>query len=173
MNKTTKTILKTISTLIVVFVVSIAFLLVGIKLFGVQIYTVLSGSMEPTYKVGSVIYVVDVEIDELKEQDPITYRIGNDTIATHRIIDIKEENGKKTFQTKGDANDKPDERLVDENEIIGKPIFTIPLLGYLANFMQTRYGMLTTIGIAISLIIVVVIIDIAVDDKKKEEQENN
>lgn len=173
MNKTTKTILKTISTLIVVFVVSIAFLLVGIKLFGVQIYTVLSGSMEPTYKVGSVIYVVDVEIDELKEQDPITYRIGNDTIATHRIIDIKEENGKKTFQTKGDANDKPDERLVDENEIIGKPIFTIPLLGYLANFMQTKYGMLTTIGIAISLIIVVVIIDIAVDDKKKEEQENN
>ena len=173
MNKTTKTILKTISTLIVVFVVSIAFLLVGIKLFGVQIYTVLSGSMEPTYKVGSVIYVVDVEIDELKEQDPITYRIGNDTIATHRIIDIKEENGKKTFQTKGDANDKPDERLVEENEIIGKPIFTIPLLGYLANFMQTKYGMLTTIGIAISLIIVVVIIDIAVDDKKKEEQENN
>lgn len=173
MNKTTRTTLKAISTLIVVFVVSFAFLLVGIKIFGIEIYAVLSGSMEPTYKVGSLIYVVNVDTDELKVKDAITFKIGNDTIATHRIIDIKEENGKKTFQTKGDANDKPDERLVEENEIIGKPIFTIPLLGYISKYMQTQYGMLTTLGIAIALIIVVVIIDVALDDKKKEKQENN
>ena len=170
MNKTTKTILKTISTLIVVFVVSIAFLLVGIKLFGVQIYTVLSGSMEPTYKVGSVIYVVDVEIDELKEQDAITFELGNETIATHRIIKIEEQDDVKIFHTKGDANKLPDKNPVSEDEIIGKPIFTIPLLGYVAYFMQSSYGMIITIGVGIGLIAITMFIDVITSDKKETKE---
>ena len=170
MNKTTKIILKTISTLIVVFVVSIAFLLVGIKMFGVEIYAVLSGSMEPTYKVGSLIYVVDVDINELKEQDPITFRLTDSTIATHRIINIKEENGKKTFQTKGDANDLPDKNPVLEDEIIGKPIFTIPLLGYIAYFMQTTSGLIITIGIGVGLIAITLFIDMITSDKKNKKK---
>lgn len=170
MNKTTKIILKTISTLIVVFVVSIAFLLVGIKMFGVEIYAVLSGSMEPTYKVGSLIYVVDVDINELKEQDPITFRLTDSTIATHRIINIKEENGKKTFQTKGDANDLPDKNPVLEDEIIGKPIFTIPLLGYIAYFMQTTSGLIITIGIGVGLIAITLFIDMITSDKKEQKE---
>lgn len=174
MNKATKIILKTISTSIVALIVVFAFLLVGVRIFNVQIYTVLSGSMEPTYKVGSLIYVKEVDTNELKEKDPITFQLTNKTIATHRIVDIQEdEKGNRLFQTKGDANQKVDERLVEESEIIGKPIFTIPLLGYVAHFMQTQYGLYITIGVAISLIIIVMIIDSIVDDKKKKEQEAN
>ena len=171
MNKATKIILKTISTSIVALIVVFAFLLVGVRIFNVQIYTVLSGSMEPTYKVGSLIYVKEVDTKELKEKDPITFRLTNKTIATHRIVDIQEdEKGNRLFQTKGDANQKMDERLVEEREIIGKPIFTIPLLGYVANFMQTQTGLYITIGVAISLIIIVMIIDSIVDDKDKTKK---
>ena len=174
MNKATKIILKTISTSIVALIVVFAFLLVGVRIFNVQIYTVLSGSMEPTYKVGSLIYVKEVDTNELKENDPITFQLTNKTIATHRIVDVQEdEKGNRLFQTKGDANQKVDERLVEESEIIGKPIFTIPLLGYVAHFMQTQHGLYITIGVAISLIIIVMIIDSIVDDKKKKEQETN
>lgn len=170
MNKATKIILKSASTMIVALIVVFAFLLVGVRIFGVQIYSVLSGSMEPTYKVGSLIYVKEVDVDELKEKDPITFQLTDSTIATHRIVDIQEdENGNRLFQTKGDANDKVDERLVKESEIIGKPFFTIPYLGYVAHFMQTKHGMFITIGIAIVLIIVVMAIDMLVDDKKKKE----
>lgn len=171
MKKATKIILKSVSTMIVALIVVFAFLLVGVRIFDVQIYSVLSGSMEPTYKVGSVIYVKDINTSELKEKDPITFQLTNNTVATHRIVDIQEdENGNKLFQTKGDANDKVDEKLVKESEIIGKPIFTIPYLGYIAHFMQTKQGMITTIGIAIALIIIVMVIDMITDDKKNKKE---
>lgn len=169
MNKITKLILKTISTLIVIVVIAFAFLLVGIRVFGVEIYSVLSGSMEPTYQVGSLIYVVEVETNELKKGDSITFKLNDNTIATHRIVEIEEENTQKKFYTQGDANKIRDANPVTENQIIGKPIFTIPLLGYIAYFMQTTNGMLITLGIAAALIIIVVIIDLAIEDKKREE----
>ena len=42
-----------ISSILVALVVLLALLLVGARLFGLQVYTVLSGSMEPTYHTGS------------------------------------------------------------------------------------------------------------------------
>lgn len=171
MNKTTKLILKTISTLIVIVVVAFAFLLVGIKIFGVEIYSVLSGSMKPTYQVGSVIYVLEVETDELKTGDVITFQLTGETIATHRIVEIKEEDNQKLFYTQGDANKTRDESPVRENEIIGKPIFTIPLLGYIAHFMQTTYGMYVTLGVGALLIIIVICIDTITDEKKEKKKE--
>ena len=64
-GKVTKYILKSISYIIIILVVAFAMMMVGVKLFGIQIYTVLSGSMEPEYKVGTLIYVVDTDIDSL------------------------------------------------------------------------------------------------------------
>ena len=44
-----------ISTVLVALVVLLALLLVGARIFGLQVFTVLSGSMEPTYHTGSLI----------------------------------------------------------------------------------------------------------------------
>ena len=70
--KTFKIISKILSFLAVFTVVILAVLLVGTKLIGLTPYTVLSGSMEPEYHVGSVIYVTKVEPEELKERDGIS-----------------------------------------------------------------------------------------------------
>lgn len=123
--------------------------LVGVKLFGISPYTVLSGSMEPTYHVGSLIYVTDVDADDLKVGDPITYVIEGGTVVTHRIIEIIPdygENGELGFKTKGDANKTEDGTPVHENNVLGKPIFTIPLLGYVAFYVQNPPGSYLAIG---------------------------
>lgn len=57
MKNSVKKTWNVISTILVVIVVVIALLLVGARVFGLQVYAVLSGSMEPTYHVGSIIYV--------------------------------------------------------------------------------------------------------------------
>lgn len=59
-----------ISTLVVIVIVFLAIALVGVRLVGLTPYTVLSGSMEPTYHVGSLIYVKDVDPSEIRVGDP-------------------------------------------------------------------------------------------------------
>lgn len=167
-GKVTKYILKSISYIIIILVVAFAMMMVGVKLFGIQIYTVLSGSMEPEYKVGSLIYVVDTDVNALKENDVITFRITENVIATHRIVEVVNDNDNIKFRTQGDANDFKDEGLVDVENIVGKPVLSIPYLGYVANFMQTVSGKMITIGIGLLLIIIVVVIDMITDDKKKK-----
>ena len=58
---TAKKLLQIISTILVALVVLLAVALVGVRLAGIRTFTVLSGSMEPTYHVGSLIYVKKVD----------------------------------------------------------------------------------------------------------------
>ncbi len=171
MNKATKLVLKGISNIIVISVVILLILLGGLKLFGFEIYTVLSGSMEPTYKVGSVIYVKEVNADELKKDDTITFKLTEETIATHRIVNVVEENNERKFETKGDANENNDEGYVTEDRILGKAIFTIPYLGYLAEFIQTKHGLMITLGVGVGLTVLVMLLDELTKDEKNKKKE--
>ena len=83
-----KKIWNVVTTVLVAVVVILALLLVGVRLFGMQVYTVLSGSMEPVYHTGSLIYVKNVDYRDLKEGDVITFMLDEDTVATHRIVGI-------------------------------------------------------------------------------------
>lgn len=151
-----KKIIDIISTVIMVVVITFAFLLVGIRIFGLTPYTVLSGSMEPNYHVGSLIYVKQVDPADLKVDDPITYVIEGDTVVTHRIIEVLYDEKDPTslsFRTKGDNNDDPDGEPVSAKNILGMPVFTIPLLGYVAVFIQNPPGSYFVIGILASLLI--------------------
>ena len=80
-----------ISTLVVIVIVFLAIALVGVRLVGLTPYTVLSGSMEPTYHVGSLIYVKDVDPSEIRVGDPITFVVNEDLlVATHRVVNVEE-----------------------------------------------------------------------------------
>ena len=100
-----KKICNWLSTAAVVIAVLLAVLLAGARLLGLQVYTVLSGSMEPNYHVGSIIYVKDVGPATLQKGDAISFMISENTVATHRIIEvIPDENDPNVvrFRTKGD-----------------------------------------------------------------------
>ena len=179
MGKTLKKILNVISTILVAIVVVLALLLVGARFIGLNVYTVLSGSMEPTYHVGSLIYVKDVDTDELKAGDVITYMLDEDTIVTHRIADVIPDETDPSiirFQTKGDANDSADGSLVHYKNVIGTPVFSIPKLGYLANYIQKPPGRYIAISAGAIILLLVFLPDLFSDDdkseKKKKKQKN-
>jgi len=95
-----------IGTIGVVLIVVLTILLVGSRLFGIYPYTVLSGSMEPTYHTGSLIYVKTVDPFELEAGAVITFMLDEDTLATHRIVEVvpdPEDASTIRFVTKGDA----------------------------------------------------------------------
>lgn len=166
-----KKIWNAFTTVLVALVVILALLLVGARLIGLQVFTVLSGSMEPTYHTGSLIYVKSVDPFELREGDVITFMLDEDTIATHRIVDVvPDENDRSVvrFQTKGDANDAVDGSLVHYKNVVGSPVFTIPKLGYVANYIQNPPGTYIAMSAGAILLILVFLPDIFADDKKDE-----
>ena len=80
-----------VSTVLVLGVVLLAFLLVGVRLVGLTPYAVLSGSMEPTYHVGSLIYVGKIAPEEITVGTPITFVVNEDLLlATHRVVSVSE-----------------------------------------------------------------------------------
>ena len=166
---------------LVALVVLLAILLVGVRLVGIQPFVVISGSMEPTYHVGSMVYVREVDATELVEGDVITFTLPGGAIATHRIIEVIEDEKDPTmrcFRTKGDANDDPDGNLVLPREIIGRVSFSIPLLGYVAAYVQQPPGRYVALGACMVLLAAIFMFDlvkavIAVWHGQDEEQEEN
>lgn len=171
MRKTIKRIWNWISSILVAAVVLLAVALVGVRIVGLQPYVVLSGSMEPTYSVGSLIYVKSTDYKQLKVGDPITFLVSEDTVATHRIIEVlPDEDDPNTIRyfTQGDANDAPDGSSVHYKNIIGKPVFSIPYLGYVSNYIQAPPGKYVAISGCALLMLLVFLPDIFVKDEKKD-----
>lgn len=126
-------------------VIAAAFLLPG--LFGIRPMVVCSGSMEPSYPVGSLIYVRGCDANEVEAGDVITFRLSGGTVVTHRVVEKPE--GLQYFRTKGDANQTPDEGMVPYENLIGKPIFMIPGLGFAAAYLGTASGRMIAIAAVI------------------------
>lgn len=163
MNNSLKKIWNVISSILVALVVLLALLLVGARVVGLQVFTVLSGSMEPTYHTGSLIYVKKVDPYTIKEGQPITFMLDENTVATHRVVGIVPDEEDPTvirFRTKGDANEAEDGSLVHYKNVIGTPIFSIPYLGYIADYIQHPPGMYIAISAGAVLLLLVFIPDI-------------
>ena len=111
---------------------------------------VLTGSMSPVIEPGDLIIAMDVDADNLKEGDIITFRAPQNTLVTHRIIGINEDG---SFVTKGDANNVEDLDLKANSEnIVGKYVFRIPKGGYIAKFIQSPIGMILFILIPVGVL---------------------
>lgn len=171
MGKIIKKVWNAITTVLVILIVILAVLLVGVRLAGFRVFTVLSGSMEPTYHVGSLIYVKDVDYRQLEAGDVITFMLDENTVATHRIIQVvpdEDEPEVLRYATQGDANDAPDGTLVHYKNVIGTPVFTIPKLGYVANYIQNPPGTYIAISGAAILLLLMFLPDLFSEDEPKK-----
>ena len=160
-----------ISTVLVALVVLLALLLVGARIFGLQVFTVLSGSMEPTYHTGSLIYVKKVDPYTIQNGQVITFMLDENTVATHRVVGVvpdEEDSSVIRFRTKGDANESEDGGLVHYKNVIGTPVFTIPYLGYVASYIQHPPGMYVAISAGAVLLMLTFLPDIFAPDSKGE-----
>lgn len=104
-------------------------------------FVVRSDSMSPAIDAGSVVFVSSVPAGGLGVGDVITFqRAGTDRRVTHRIVDVVERNGERRFRTKGDANEEADQELVVPDQVVGKVVFSLPLVGWLLAFAGSRAG---------------------------------
>ena len=166
---TAKKLLQIISTILVALVVLLAVALVGVRLAGIRTFTVLSGSMEPTYHVGSLIYVKKVDPTTIRPGQVITFMLDENTVATHRVVEVvPDEDDPSTlrFRTKGDANDAEDGTLVHYKNVVGTPVFTIPYLGYFSNWITHAPGKYIAITAAVVFLILLFLPDML---KKADE----
>jgi signal peptidase len=114
------------------------------QLFGYQLKTVLSGSMEPTFLTGSIIGVKPLNSEarsKLKKDDIITFKTNEGILVTHRIIGVTESGPNVLYETKGDNNNASDkDPVISDNVVAIYSGFTMPYIGYFINFAQSKEG---------------------------------
>lgn len=165
-----KTIWNTITTILVTLMVILSALLWGFRLFGYEVLVVQSGSMEPNYHVGALVYVKPVDASSLEVGDVITFELGGGVRGTHRIIEVLDDNGSRSFRTKGDNNDHADANPIRPQAIVGEVQFTIPYLGFLITYVQQPPGTYFAISIAAALLLLIVLPDIIFPEEQDEKQ---
>jgi signal peptidase I len=114
-------------------------------IFGISPLTVLTNSMHPFIKSGDLVIIKKVTPSEVKINDVITFKETETKIITHRVIDIKQDQGTVGFVTKGDNNNVKDANIVHSNHLIGSLAFKIPKAGYIAKFVSGPIGFILLI----------------------------
>lgn len=131
---------KKISAMLTAIVLLFSLVLIGIVWFpsvlGYKAYAIETGSMEPTIKQGSMVYVEPCSnFEDYEVGDIVTFtdKIKKQSF-THRIVSIDSVN--REFETKGDANEINDLEPTSASLAIGKVRIAVPYLGYAATVLK-------------------------------------
>ncbi len=119
---------------------------------GIQSFTVLSGSMQPTLPVGSLIF--SQSRPTYTKGDIISFENASQQTVTHRIYSVITKDGVISYQTKGDANNAVDSSLVGTKDVIGAEIFSLPMAGYIIYFLKSPLGFFSSIIFPITVFLV-------------------
>lgn len=111
-------------------------------------------SMAPTFSAGDLILIRKTDPASLKEGDIITFHtiIENQyALNTHRIDSIIEQNGMRSYITKGDNNDIPDTHVIADGDIVGTYVGKVSGLGKVMKFLSSSVGFLVVIVLPLLL----------------------
>ena len=123
-------------------------LTLGAKTTGRDTLVIRGGSMQPAIPLGAVVVTQPVDPAAIAVGDVISIHAISGVVYTHRVIAIDELAGAVAFQTQGDANATPDPALVPAGAVMGRVVFTVPLLGYLLALLGTPIG-IASLGCAL------------------------
>ncbi|MGA5692813.1 signal peptidase I [Cytobacillus pseudoceanisediminis] len=87
-------------------------------IFGKSPLTILTNSMIPFIKAGDLVFIRKVSPSEVKVNDDITFKETETKFITHRVIEIKQDQGTVGFVTKGDNNNVKDSNIVTSNHLM-------------------------------------------------------
>ena len=116
---------------------------------------VMTDSMYPEIHSGDLIICQVKDAEEVQVRDVISFfdPAGNGTsVVTHRVIEIKNEDGRIAFITQGDANNTADARPVPAEKLVGVYHTRIAGVGNVIMFMQTTQGLLLCVVLPIVLL---------------------
>lgn len=184
-NKFIKFLLKFIKVIVWIFVLLVIFVILVQRIFNNQVsigsyrmFTVVTGSMDPVYKVGDVVISKEVDPSTINEGDDVVY-LGEkndfkDKIVTHRVIKIEKKEGDYYFTTKGVANEYSDP-VISSDQIYGKVVYRPIVLSFLSGVLNTRLGFYLLIFVPVAFLIFLEILDYIkrkegeLDEGEKEE----
>ncbi len=144
---------------------------------GVMPLIVYTDSMSGIFEMGDLIICKTVDAAEVKKNDIISFfdPAGNGTsVVTHRVIDIvTDEEGNRSFITKGDANNIQDRDPVPAEKLVARYTgISIPNAGHVALFMQTTPGLIVCVFVPLVLLVGYDIIRRKIYEKKHREDKD-
>ncbi|MBQ9156982.1 MAG: signal peptidase I [Eubacterium sp.] len=139
---------RLLGTAILLIVIAVTASIVIPQIRGIDVYHIISGSMEPEIPVGSAVYInTRIPPEDIKEKDVIAFASGESTVV-HRVTRNQVVEG--YFNTRGDANDEEDFNDIGYNQYIGKVVNHIPYVGEIMMIFTTSIGKVYVLCFALS-----------------------
>jgi signal peptidase I len=106
-----------------------------------------SGSMEPAIGVGSLVVVLPQDPATLAVGDVVTIKLDAGTVLTHRIAEVVQQDDRRMFRLRGDANPAPDPVLATQDQLMGRVVVALPVLGFLLALMSMPSGVIALLSV--------------------------
>ena len=186
MKKALKYVKQLVNIVLIIVVISFAIVVClqrfsnnEIAFLDYRLFTVISGSMEPKYKIGDVLLAKEIDPSKIKKGDDISYlgEVGNfkNKVVTHQVIKIeKDENGKYLFHTKGIAN-LTEDPIVKEEQVYGIIVHEAKLISLIYGVVAKPAGMFIFVIIPLFYVIGSEFLGFLLDkeeEKRKKTKEN-
>lgn len=179
-NKLLKFLIKVVRIIVAIFIVLVVALILiqrvfnnKISLGGYRIFTIITESMVPEYKVNDVIISKEIDASKINVGDDVVYLGKEDTfkdkIITHRVIEIDDSENIRKFTTQGIANTGVDPEI-DETQIYGVVIRKSVILSTISKLVNNSIGFYFFILVPTVFLIFLEIIDFT---KEKKEEDTN
>ena len=152
-------------------IVAVAVFYPGLILLHYEPMVIVTGSMQKTIPVGSLVVDQKVNPQQLHVGDVISFQkpLGAHGIDTHRIIAIKNDKGMRLYQTKGDSNPVADPWIIsfDRGMVAHRMVFSVPYAGNALVFARSSLGRLALIAYVCVILLLSVLKGIAASAKVK------
>ncbi|MBQ3921522.1 MAG: signal peptidase I [Firmicutes bacterium] len=146
------------------------------SVMGYSAFRVISGSMEPSIKINSLVIVKNCDASEVREGDVISFYSSDPALGgainTHRVVGISNDGG-IVFTTKGDNNAIADEYPVPAAQLVGRVVFYSSFMGIVVKLLQNPLVFVAIVAIPLLVLIiknVVTVINAAKAVEAEEEQ---
>lgn len=126
------------------------------RIAGATPFSILTGSMKPTYPPGTLVVVKPIDTQDIAIGTVVTYQLisGKPTVVTHRVVGtVRSPEGTMRYRTQGDANDAPDRKLVRPAQVKGALWYHVPSLGYVNKYITGKERRLTMIIVVSGLLL--------------------
>jgi signal peptidase len=119
----------------------LATFLVATWLLGWQLQAVLSGSMSPTYPVGSLLVVGQIDASDVRAGMAIVFEdpLEPGRLVTHRVVGPVPDDA-SAFRTRGDANAALDPVAVPARLVRGRVLWSVSILGAALDWLKWPNG---------------------------------
>lgn len=141
-------------------------LLVGFSLFthiapltGRQLFIIVGGSMEPTIPIGSLVIVTKTDPMTIAVGEVVTIRADNGIVVTHRVTQVVDLQGSRSFQLQGDANQSSDGGMVPARAIVGAARQYVPYAGYAQDFLSKIPGFAAALALLGALFVAYMLLE--------------